>query len=212
MPIQGTGENYTDTSQTQGINLWYGADPTTLKSVGWTFGTTTWTEGETLKGYNAHAGVGCYSWGPGTVTYLMASDLSSTVNILWKDLSENRTGSSSHPVGEWTNSSVAIPNSFQNTSLGYTEFLYAQDAEYNIVGYNVSWDAESTAFITEDSLVIDGDAGIPGTRLTVTATPNDSGGQDLLVFNQNNGSSITEYVRDLNLGQWTSKQLPIPQD
>lgn len=142
----------------------------------------------------------------------MASDLSNTVNILWKDLSQNTTGNSSHPVGEWTNSSAAIPNSFQNTSLGYTEFLYAQDAALNIVGYNVSWNAEATTFVTEDSFTIDGDVGIPGTHMTVTATPGDSGGQDLLVFNQNNGSSITEYVRDLYAGQWTSRPLPIPNE
>lgn len=213
VPIAGTGgQNYTDSSQTQGINLWYGADPTTLRSVEWSFGTNDWNQGETLEGYNAHAGVGCYSWGPGTVTYLMASDLSDTVNILWKDLSQNLTSTSSHPVAQWTNSSVAIPNSFQNTSLGYTEFLYLQDAGMHIVGYNISWNAEETTLVTADSFTIDGDTGIPGTRLTVTATPNDSGGQNLLVFDQNNGSSITEYVRDLYAGQWTSKPLPIPNE
>lgn len=100
----------------------------------------------------------------------------------------------------------------QNTSLGYTEYLHSQDADSNIVGYNVSWNAEDTTFIEEYYFAIDGDVGLEGNSLTVTATPNDSGGQSLLVFNQNQGSTITEYVRDLYSGQWLSKLLPIPHE
>lgn len=33
---------------------------------------------------NAQAGVGCYSWGPGTVTYVFMVDLDDTLNIYWK--------------------------------------------------------------------------------------------------------------------------------
>ena len=141
----------------------------------------------------------------------MASDLANTVNIWWKDLSQTTTSDASHPVGERTNSSIAIPNSFQNTSLGYTSYLYAQDSALNILGYNVSFDAEATSFVTEDSLVIQSNIGIPGTRMSVTTAPNESGGSNLLVFNQNNGSSVTEYIRDLYEGQWTSYVLPIPE-
>ena len=212
VPIAGTGHNYTDSSQTEGINLWYGADPTTLQSVGWTFGTTTWSKKESLSNFNAHAGIGCYSWGPGTVTYLMASDLSDTVNIWWKDLNKTAAGNSSHPVGVWTNSSVAIPDSFQNTSLGYTDFLYAQDSARNVVGFNVSWNAENTFFVPNDNFEIGDDLGIAGTHMTVTAVPVESGGQTLLVFNQVDGDTITEYTRDLYGGQWTSATLPIPHN
>lgn len=148
--------------------------------------------------------------GPGTVTYLMASDLSDTVNIWWKDLSSTLIGNDTHPVGSWTNSSVAIPNSFQNTSLGYTSYLYAQDSELNLVGYNVSWNAESTFFVPNEDFTIQDDAGLAGTHMTVTAVPAGSGGQSLLVFNQVDGDSITEYTRDLDQGEWTSATLPIP--
>lgn len=211
MPIQGgNGQKYTNSSQTEGINLWYGSDPTTLQSVGWTYGTLTWTKKESLTGYNAHAGIGCYSWGPGTVTYLMASDLHDTVNILWKDLNQTGIATPAHPIGKWTNSSVAIPNSFPNTSLGYTDYLYAQAADYDLVGYNVSWNAESTKFVSNENFEITTDQALPGTRMTVTAVPADSGGQTLLVFNQVTGDTITEYTRDLEGGQWTQAKLPIP--
>jgi hypothetical protein len=33
---------------------------------------------------NAQAGVGCYSWGPGTVTYVFMVDLDDSLNIYWK--------------------------------------------------------------------------------------------------------------------------------
>ena len=33
---------------------------------------------------NAQAGVGCYSWGPGTVTYVFMVDLGNSLNIYWK--------------------------------------------------------------------------------------------------------------------------------
>jgi hypothetical protein len=33
---------------------------------------------------NSQAGVGCYSWGPGTVTYVFMVDLDNTLNIYWK--------------------------------------------------------------------------------------------------------------------------------
>ncbi|KAK3700905.1 hypothetical protein LTR37_015708 [Vermiconidia calcicola] len=212
IPIQGSeDQNYTSSSQTLGISLWYGATPTRLQSVGWTFGTETWGEKERLDGFNGHAGIGCYSWGPGTVTYLMASDLSNTVNIWWKDLNSTGKENSTHPIETWTNSSVAIPNSFQNTSLGYTSHLYSQDSELNLVGYNVSWNAENTAFVPGDEFEIEGDQGLAGTHMSVTAVPSDSGGESLLVFNQIEGDSITVFTRDIEQGQWTSAVLPLPQ-
>lgn len=209
----GNGQHYNSSSQTLGIDLWYGASPTSIESVSWSFGTETWARTDTtFEGFNGHAGIGCYSWGPGTVTYLMLSDLSDTVNIWWKDLNATAIGTSDYPVGSWTNSSAAIPNTFQNTSLGYTEFLYTQDSQLNLVGYNVSWDAESTAFILDDNFVIQDDVALAGTHMTVTAVPADSGGQNLLVFNQVTGSNISEYIRDLEGGQWTTYMLPIPPD
>lgn len=144
------------------------------------------------------------------MTYLIVSDLSDTVNIWWKDLDATGQSNSSHPINTWTNSSIAIPNSFQNTSLGYTDYLYSQDSQLNLVGYNVSFAAENTSFVSGDDFIIQADVGLAGTHMSVTAVPDDSGGQTVLVFNQVNGSDVTEFIRDLVEGQWTSYSLPIP--
>ena len=108
---------------------------------------------------------------------------------------------------------VTIPV-FQNSSIGYTNYLYVQDPSLSISGYNVTWAAENTSVAFNDpeqSFAINGDKGLPGTHLSVTALPNKSGGDSLLAFYQTNGSDITEFVRDLEIGQWTSSSVPIPQ-
>ena len=94
--------------------------------------------------------------------------------------------------------------------MGYTEFLYAQDSDLNLVGYNVSWNAENTAFVVDDAFSIQDDVALAGTHMTVTSVSADSGGHNLLVFNQIEGDSITEFTRDLEQGQWTMYKLPIP--
>jgi hypothetical protein len=96
----------------------------------------------------------------------------------------------------------------ENTSLGYTNYFYAQQANGHIGGYNISWDAENTEL--GDTFTIPQQP-LAGTHFSVTAVQNDSGGDTLMVFNQDNGTDITGNVRDLNSGQWTYSTLPIPQ-
>ena len=95
--------------------------------------------------------------------------------------------------------------------MGYTNFLYVQNEDLSISGYNVSWDAESTSIPSDETFTINGAKGLAGTHLTVTALPDQSGGNSLLVFYQVNGTDITEFVRDLDQGQWTSSAIPIPE-
>lgn len=94
--------------------------------------------------------------------------------------------------------------------MGYTNFLYTQNEDLSVSGYNVSWNAENTSIPSSETFTINGARGEPGTHLSVTALPNQSGGNSLLVFYQVNGTDITEYVRDLQQGQWTSSGIPIP--
>jgi len=94
--------------------------------------------------------------------------------------------------------------------MGYTNYLYAQNADLSIRGYNVSWAAENTSIPADSTFLINGDKGLPGTHLSVTALPDSSGGYSLLAFYQTNGTDITEFVRDLDAGQWTSSSVPIP--
>lgn len=96
--------------------------------------------------------------------------------------------------------------------MGYTNYLYAQSPDLSLSGYNVSWAAEDTSIPAEQTFVINGARGLPGTHLTLTALPDPSGGDSLLVFYQTNGTDVTEFVRDLEGGQWTSFSVPVPDD
>ena len=88
-------------------------------------------------------------------------------------------------------------------------------------GYNISFNAESTAFIdatTSDltdissasSFQVDGQPGVPGTHLSVTSITDTSGGANILAFYQVSGNDVTEYTRDRDGGQWTGAAVPIP--
>ena len=94
--------------------------------------------------------------------------------------------------------------------MGYTNYLYVQNPDLTISGFNVSFAAENTSIPSGGKFVINGAKGLPGTHLSVTALPDSSGGNSLLAFYQTNGSDITEFVRDLDAGQWTSSSVPIP--
>lgn len=193
-----------------GMHLWYASDNTTFKQYGWRYGDEEWDYQEEWKNLNGHAGVGCYSWGEGTVTYAMFVDLKNTVNFYWKDTNSNMTATDDHPINEWTNSSISIPNVNPATSLGYTNYFYAQMASNEIMGYNISWNAENTSIVSRDTFTIGGDPGLPGTHLSVTALPNQSGGDDINVFYQTVGDDVTEYTRDLKVGQWSKVNILIP--
>jgi hypothetical protein len=106
--------------------------------------------------------------------------------------------------------SIAISDLHPSSSLGYTNYLYAQLADETIHGYNISFDAENTAFVPGDNFQIDGLPGVPGTHLSVTSLSNPSGGASILAFYQTHGDDITGYSRDKYAGQWTGSMVTIP--
>ncbi|WPH03131.1 Hypothetical protein R9X50_00600600 [Acrodontium crateriforme] len=211
-PIQ--GENTTSSSSSSnevGMHLWYASDSTTFQQLGWRDGDTEWEFQQSWTQKNGHAGVGCYSWGPGTSTYVMFVDTNNTVEIWWRDTNTSVASTASHPINEWTQTSISIPNVDPSSSLGYTNFFYAQMADtYQINGYNISWASENSTIIDSQNFTVGGAPGIPGTHLSVSALPNLSGGNDLVVFYQTAGDDVTEYTRDLVAGQWTAVDLSIP--
>lgn len=104
-PVPGqTTTTGNSSDQTVGIHLWYASNAATFDSVGWTYGDDLWTEQQTFPGFNGHGGVGCYSWGPGSDTYVFFINLQNEVNILWKDLNTTLVGNSTHPINQWTKS------------------------------------------------------------------------------------------------------------
>ena len=108
-PVPGqTKATGTGSDQTVGIHLWYAKNSTSFDAVGWTYGDTAWSEQQTFDGYNGHAGVGCYSWGPDSDTYVFFVNTDDEINILWKDLNTTLTGNTTHPVNEWTKSGSSL--------------------------------------------------------------------------------------------------------
>lgn len=201
-------------ASTPGMHLWYPTDRLTFKQYGWYEGQEQWLEEDTW-GMSAHAGVGCYSWLPGTTTYAMMVDSSNTVEIWWKDTNGTRKGTKEHPVNDWTNASLyAIPDVYPSTSLGFTEYLYTQMLDGTIVGHDVKWDAENTTGVDANLFTV-GSArgaipGLKGTHMSVTAVEDQSGGTSLYVFYQTRGDDLSVFTRDLEGGQWTQGELPIP--
>ena len=106
--------------------------------------------------------------------------------------------------------SVSIPGVNPASSLGYTNYFYMQMDDNLINGYNISWAAEDTKIVSGSEFTVEGDAGISGTHLSVTALPNSGGGNNILVFYQVDGDDVTEYTRDIVAGQWTSSEVIAP--
>lgn len=79
-----------------------------------------------------------------------------------------------------------------------------------IHGFNLTWAAENTTIQAGSEFVVGSQPGISGTHMSVSALPNPGGSNNIVVFYQIEGSDITEYTRDLIVGQWSSVNLPIP--
>ena len=82
--------------------------------------------------------------------------------------------------------------------------------DYMIHGYNISWAAENTSFVDKAGFTVGGKPGLPGTHLSVTALPDQSGGGVIDVFYQTTGDDVMLYTRDLKAGQWSGASMDIP--
>ena len=91
------------TDQTVGMHLWYGNTGSSIQEVSWLVGADEWTTEYLFEGFNGHGGIGCYSWGYGSVTYVMMVNLYSQVEVWWKDLNTTLTSTSVHPINSWQN-------------------------------------------------------------------------------------------------------------
>lgn len=200
---------------THGMHLWYPTDEHTFKQYGWYEGQEQWLEQHSWSGMNAHAGVGCFSWGPGTTTYAMMVDANNTATVWWKDTNTTAKPTPEHPINSWENATqYAIPNVYPSTSLGYTEYFYTQMQDGSIMGHDVQWAAEKTTGIDAHTFTVGSSRGLvpglKGTHMSVTAVKDQSGGTSLYVFYQTRGDDLSVFIRDLEGGQWTQGELPIP--
>lgn len=104
LPSNGDASNASVTAfQEVGMHIWYASDHQTFQQLGWRHGDVNWTFQGSWVNKNGHAGVGCYSWGPGTVTYVMMVNLDNAVEIWWKDTNNSLTSTTGHPINAWTN-------------------------------------------------------------------------------------------------------------
>ncbi|KAF7513005.1 hypothetical protein GJ744_011271 [Endocarpon pusillum] len=199
-----------------GMRLWYATSNTTFDQLGWLYGEDDWVYQNTWHDKNGQAGVGCYSWGNGSDTYVFMVNLDNTLEIWWMDTNTSLAETSSHPINKWTNTSISIPNLHPSASLGYTDYLYAQSADYTIHGYRISWHSENTSFVPGDNFTIlsagNGALGIPGTHLSVTSLNGTSGGRYLYAFYQTEGNDISIFSRDVLAGLWAEDHVPIEND
>lgn len=83
LPSSNGPDGNASNSNQVGMNIWYASDDTTFQWLGWRDGETSWQHQGNFTHMNGHAGVGCYSWGPGTVTYAMFVNSENQTNIFW---------------------------------------------------------------------------------------------------------------------------------
>jgi hypothetical protein len=212
-------------SSEDGMRIWFASNSTTFQEYIWYDSDDTWTWQREWTDYNGAAGIGCYSWGEDTTAYVTLVTLRDNVELWYKNNSDDTIGGTAGYVqsilapisfskAPWLTQSLAnivLPGVYPATSLGYTNFLYVQTAEsLRIQAYNISWAANTTDIVYNDTFSTPGDPGLPGTHFSMTALPNQSGGDSLNIFLQVNGSDITEYVRDLDIGPWTEVNISIP--
>lgn len=203
------------------MNIWVPIDESTFQQYAWFNGVSDdWGKLDPWLGKNTHAGVGCYSWGVGTVSYAMMVNRKNDTEIWWKDENKTARSTAEHPIQSWRNSTRGlIPNVYPSTSLGFTTFFYAQMADRSFRGYNISYDAEKTYIADNDFAVTDPAGpvlGLGGTHLTVTGYEKRNGNEtvwnSLYVFYQTEGDDITAFTRPLGGGEWTNAKLKIPAD
>ena len=111
----------------------------------------------------------------------------------------------------------AIKDVYPITSLGYTTYFYAQMADRSIKGFNITYNAENTTYIEDETFTVtdisNSVVGLGGTHLTVTAFAEKRGEEtlwdSLYVFFQTAGDDITAFTRGLNGGEWTKGSLSI---
>lgn len=211
-PIPGTDQVNASANSDVGMHMWYASDNNTFQQYGWRQdANNTWQFQNTFENMNGHAGVGCFSWGPGTVTYVMMVNEENTVEFWWRDTNTNLTNSTTHPINVWVQAPITIEDVYPTTSLGYTNSFYAQSAaDLYFYGHNVTWAAENTTIATPFK-VASSQPALPGSHLSVTELPGPSGGNDLVVFFQMNGTDLSEYTRDVVAGAWANVPITIPQ-
>jgi hypothetical protein len=182
-------------------------DPQTVQLVYWESVSSKWSPSTQFTA-NGHTGMGCYTWGPTSVQYVMFVDLESNVRVMWIDLDTSTKPTSTHPIAAWTNSSISIPGVLPITNLAYNDILLMQMPDGTLAGANFTFDAENTQLLSNESFHMD-QKPLLGSHLWLTALPNEVG--ELAMFCQMNGTDVTQLFRDMLTGQVQTQALSVPK-
>lgn len=121
---EGFGMN-TNASQMD-IHLWYSSAANKIDELTFVYGSDQWVSGTAIFGYNGHAGISCYSWDGGSVTYLMLVNQKFQVEILWKELNTTLKSTTTHPVNQWTTGKFLFPSIYILPEAPGTDSIYSK--------------------------------------------------------------------------------------
>ena len=210
-PIENT--NLNDTDPESGLRLWVATDETTFDQYAWRAGLPQWVWEETLPDMNGHATPGCFGWGAGWTTYTMFVDADDIPQLYWRDTSFDVFGNATHPMNVWVKSSIKFPKVDPTTGLNFHGNLYGKPADSDqIHGWNITFDAENSVLGSTLLSAVEGDTPLANTQLYSFTTPATGVARQGLIFYQTEGDDISLFTGDVTTGNWTSVQIPIPDD
>jgi hypothetical protein len=192
-----------------GMRLWYAVAPTTIRTYYRTFGQDQWTQ-ETAADYvaNGKAGIGCYTWTGTSIYYLMVMNLDDTMNILYRDARQDQSD-----TAYYKNTTVVIGSLMPNTSMGFTDYLFAQHEEGWLTGFSIHFDGADTQMNTSvgDGQITTNQLAIAGSHFAVTKVPNNSTKDGILsVFLQlPDGKDVTQSLYQGD-DKWNYQTLNLP--
>jgi hypothetical protein len=182
-------------NQVKGIYLWVAINPTTIQQVEWSIQSNEWTKTQQISA-NGHANIGCYTWGPDNLEYLMPVNFNNEVNFMWRD--------GGIPTSSWVNTTAKISGVLPDTALGYTDKVFVQLQNGSLAGYTVTFDAADTSVAPLDPQHVMPFPAYGGTALSVTGLYD-----GLAVITHSNGTDLVKNLL-VNEVDWSSSPLPVP--
>jgi hypothetical protein len=142
----------------------------------------------------------------------MYLDFDNNVRVMWKDMDTTIAATAAHPINQWVNTSISIPDANPKTSMGYNTYLFFQQANNHITAYNMTFDAENSSVDNAPEFTLDSPS-LPGTHIHVWRVDLNKQAvplHQLNVFHQQTGDDIIQTTWDLSTLQLSSAAVPIP--
>ena len=196
----------TDLGQSGGLILFAGGIDGLIHEYTWSAnGNDTWEQGFVFPSTNGFAGAAC--WPGGGITNLYLQNSAHSLEVWWKDFNTAQTNTSNHPLGIWNRGPAAVDGVRTNSSMAFSNNLYFQDSNNQILGIAPSGSAEDLSW--GPAFVVAAESAMLGTSITCqTFFPSTTGPSGIHVYFQTNGTDIVEYIRGQQGGQWAFDYIP----